>query len=222
MNYFEKTNTEWLKERWGCFTGSEIDRLLGSGFDKYVDEVACQAYTEFEENTFEGNWAMREGKKNEPLAFQFHQKIIQANFGDLVRAEYYGDATPLFKKYNDHSGASADSIIYKADSTPYIAGEYKCPTRDVHFWRLRNLKDHIDLKKAHPNYYGQLQFNMMCWNVDLSHWCSFNDKFIALSDKMVLIEVPADKNYQMNLKAKLSMAIKRKLVIISEMQNRKE
>lgn len=220
MSYFDEVKNNWGRQRWGKFTASCIYRLMGSAksFDTYVDEVACEAYTEYEENQFDGTWEMRQGRIKEPIAFKFHENLLKIHLpaDRFIKIEYFGDGNPNFKEYNEHAGASADCVVFKDVNVAYFGGEYKCPKRDTHFDRIRSMKEWTDLKERHPDYYWQCQFNMMCWNVDMWHWCSFNELF-PLKDRLLIIEVPANKADQQKLKIKLSDAIIKKKEILSSL-----
>lgn len=228
MNYFEESKVKWGQERWGFFTGSNIFKLLvkgsgttfGKGAMTYIEQVACQCYTNYEANDFEGTYAMREGRKKEPEASKFYEKIISHLFinGENLKPHYFGEKEPNFKKYNEYSGVSSDEVLF-IGNTPYIVAEFKCPTRDVHFFRLREIKkytdnqSHLFIKEHYPEYYAQIQFNMMAWCVKLGHWCSYNEYF-PMDKRMLIIEVPEDKPFQNNLKIVLEMANKKKLEIL--------
>lgn len=231
-NYFDEKKAEWGKLRWGKFTGSSIYKLLergngttfGKGAMAYITQIACEAYTSYEQNDFEGTWDMREGKRKEPQAAKFYSHVIssiQVN-GVPLRTIYYGDSDPHFKDYNEHSGASVDMIGMLNDS-PYFVPELKCPKRDTHFDRLIKLsaykeeEKYIFLKTEHKDYYAQIQFEMMCWGVDFGHWVSYNEYF-PMDDRIIIIHVPADKPFQKNLDLTLQLAIKEKIRILEELK----
>lgn len=226
MNYFQLSKAEWAKQRWGKFTGSKISRLMGKGFDTYVNEVACERYCEYEHSDFEGTWEMREGKKKEPEAFSFHKKILMNltpfQNGTLT-LDYYGDNNPYFKewdepKFKGYCGVSPDSIAFKKEMKPYLVGEYKCPKRNTHMFYMKNLTESIDLKLHEPDYYGQIQFNLLVWNAEIAHFCSYNEYFPD-DQKMKILEIFPDKNYQRELKIKLTAGIEKVNAIIEELKS---
>lgn len=236
MNYFQLSKAEWAKQRWGKFTGSGISRLMGKGFDTYVEEVACERYCEYEDSGFEGTWEMREGKRKEPEAFRFHEKILKSfavvpEVGEkfhpfqngMFTLEYYGDNKPFFKefedpKYKGYCGVSPDSVAFRKNGDPYLLGEYKCPKRSTHMFYIKNIREGVDLKLHEPGYYGQIQFNLLVWGAELAHFCSYNEYF-PQDQKMHLVEVLPDKNYLMSLKTRLSNGIKKVNSIIEELKS---
>ena len=160
---------------------------------------------------------MREGKRKEPESAKFYSHIMSGIEidGDKFQIEYFGESNPNFKpydKYPEHAGVSSDMVLFLKNN-PYLISEFKCPTRDIHFDRLRKLKKYDDdikgnerylfLKQYCKEYYAQIQFNMMCWKVNLGHWVSYNE-FFPMDERMIIIEVPADKSFQLNLNLTLS------------------
>lgn len=237
MNYFQLSNAEWKKLRWGKFTGSNCYRLMGKGFDTYVNEVACERYTAYEHTDFEGTWEMRQGKAKEPQAFEFHRKILSKFAVDVdgnllypfidgtYNIEYFGDNKPVFKEFDQEPykgwmGNSLDSLISKRDGTPLFTGEYKCPKRDTHMFYLQNIKDAADLKEHKPEYYWQMQSGFLNYGVDLGHFCSYNE-FFPFDQKMLLINVAANKNDQRALKIKLDAGIEKAQEIIEKLSKLK-
>lgn len=227
MNYFEKEKAEWKKIRWGKFTGSNGHRLMGKGFETYVNEVACERYTEYEDTGFDGTWEMRQGKIKEPEAFKFHEKILKQlspafTDGSLI-IEYYGDNNPFFKEFDMEPfkgwmGNSLDTLISRKDRTPYLTGEYKCPKRDTHMFYLQHIKDAADLKEHKPEYYWQIQSGLLNFGCDLSHFCSYNEYF-PIDQRMHIVNIPANKNDQRAFKLKLTQGIEKATEIIESLRN---
>lgn len=226
MNYFQLSKAEWGKLRWGKFTGSNAHRLIGNGFETYVSEVACERYTEYEDTGFEGTWEMREGKRKEPEAYKFHRNILMqlAPFqnGSLT-LEYYGDNNPQFKEYEDpkfkgYVGVSPDSVAFKKDGSPYLIGEYKCPKRDTHMMYLKKVREAVDLKMIKPEYYWQIQKNLLVWGAQIAHFCSYNEYF-PYDQRMHIVDVLPNKSDQILLKTKLTAGIEKVNAIIEELKS---
>ena len=233
-NYFEEKEQEWGKQKWGMFSASRISELLilnadgsfGKGAMTYINQVACECYTEYEHNEFKGTWEMRQGKINEPLAAQYYTSIMKSIEipGRTIRWEYYGGANPLFKKYNDFSGTSPDQIGF-LDEKPYILAEFKCPSRDMHWQRLQQIskyrpeQEYLWLREYHIDYYAQMQFNMLNFGCKIGHWVSYNQYFKE-PDTAIIITIPEDKTFQHKLKILLGMANTEKNKIINSLKNR--
>lgn len=236
MNYFEEKEEEWGKLRWGMFTGSRISELFvmdkngcfGKGAMSYINKVACESYTEYEHNEFKGTWQMRQGKINEPMCAKYYFSImnqIQLPVKE-IRWEYYGANNPLFKKYNDYSGTSPDAIGF-INNKAYITAEFKCPTRDVHFERLQQLKkfkseeEYLWLKSAQLDHYTQIQFNIMNFDCEIGHWISYNP-FFKEPHTAIIITVPKDVDFCNKLKIILEMANTEKNKIINLLKTKND
>jgi hypothetical protein len=217
---------QWLLERKGKFTASEIYKLIvgaksggmfGVGATTYIEERACDAYTGFSEPK-PMTYDMRMGKMKEPLAFTFFEKQIDKFFG-FEGLRYHGEDSPLFKHYCPDSGGSPDCLAPINEDTISFGAEFKCPDQLTHMRYLRKVKDQYDLKAESEAYFGQVQFLMMIFKCDLWLWCSFHEMF-PIDDRMLIIQVKPDKNYQTALDIRLKMAVKQKYQIIEELKNR--
>jgi hypothetical protein len=214
-------NEKWLLDKWGCFSASEMHKLLskgvgemfGKGAKTYIEEVAIEAYTMFNMDENVETYAMKMGKIREAESFYYYIKLLGIQF-----MEYYGGDNPVFKKYCEDSGCSPDSLAKKADGTASFGAEFKNNQRKQHFTDLRTINEADDLKKEHIDDYTQCQFSMMCYKTDLWHWCSYNEYFPE-KDKMLIIEVKEDKSFQDNLIVRLAMAKKIKYRIIEQRNN---
>lgn len=211
----------WLLDKWGCFSASEMYKLLskgvgemfGKGAKTYIEEVAIEAYTMFNTDENVETYAMKMGKIREAESFYYYVRLLGIEF-----MKYFGGDNPVFKKYCEDSGCSPDSLAEKTDGTVSFGAEFKNNQRKQHFTDLRTIKDADDLKKEHIDDYTQCQFSMMCYKTDLWHWCSYNEYFPE-KDKMLIIEVKEDKSFQDNLIVRLAMAKKIKYRIIEQRNN---
>jgi hypothetical protein len=214
---------EWLKEKWGCFSASEMFKLLsdgkgemfGVGAKTYIEEVAIEAYTMFNQDENVSTWSMEKGKMKEFESHQYHKNTYLMGLPNII---YCGGGNPVFKKYNEYSGCSPDSIINRPNGEIMFGAEYKNNGSKQHFRDLRLIDTSKDLLTQHKDDYTQVQFSMMCYGVDLWHWCSYNEYFPE-NDKMLLIECEQDKQFQDNLDIRLSMAIKIRNRIIEQRMN---
>src|SRR5690606_19785309 len=175
----------------------------GSGALTYIEQLACDAVSEYEDQSFEGSWAMREGKKKEPDAHKAYVEVITPLLKNDMSVVYYGGGNPIFiphPKYPDEAGASPDGCIEKSGKS-YILLEYKCPTRIIQFRRLKQLKNyatddrHCWLREYEKDLYTQTQFGMVCMGVDICHWISYNELMKDPADRMIIIEVPRDNKF---------------------------
>lgn len=211
----------WKLARKGRMTDSVIYKLeskgsgtmFGKGALTFIQEIACDAYTLFEDRNVQ-TYSMMMGKVNEPEAFSLYAKLI--GFAGL---EYFGGGNPVFKEYGEHGGGSPDVTAPMPNGTVSFGGELKCPDRDTHWAYLTEIKDQYDLQKISPQYYGQCQGLMRTFGCDLWHWFSYNS-FFPLKDRGHLIEVKKDMRWRNNMDARWDMAVKLKIELIEQMKNR--
>lgn len=214
---------EWRKVKWGKFSASEIDNLMspgkgvtfGQGAETYIERIAREAYTLFNDSENNETFAMKQGKKKEAEAFSFYRKMM----GIDQEFEYYGGGNPYFEHYCQDSGSSPDCLLWKDKPNKIVSfgSEFKCPTSKIHWDYIRNIKTQFDLKQISPQYYGQCQFGMMTFNTDLWHWCSYNE-YYPVRTRMNIVEIAADKTYQSNLKVRIKMAVKMKYDLLAQMR----
>lgn len=215
----------WRQLKWGKFSASEISNLMtpgkgttfSDGGDSYIERIAREGYTSFNDSENSESRAMRNGKMKEPESFGYYYRLI----GSPTQMEYFGGSSPYFELYDDHSGASPDAIMWidKGLKTVSFGAEFKCPSSKTHWEYLNSIKDQWDLRKISPEYYGQCQFGMMVFKTSLWHWSSYNEYYPAES-RLHLIEVQADEKYQKELNTRLKMAISKKNGIIREMREK--
>lgn len=162
----KQRSEEWFASRWGKFTGSQISKLMGSGKKKdevfsatayaYIKEKVAEILTEgkSQENKKVDTWATRWGNDYEPIARKMYE-----GFASLMVDECG------FILHNDHFGASPDGLI----GTDGVL-EIKCPyTSEKHVDYLLCVTAE-DLFKTCPEYYYQMQAEMICTKRD---WCDF-------------------------------------------------
>lgn len=211
----------WKLARKGKFSASRISELLGKGKDSmfgvgamsYINEVACDAFTEFEDTEGMETYAMKMGKILEPQAAAHHQKIVG------VEITHYGGNNPYFREYCPDSGGSPDAIAYDISGDISFGAEYKCPKRETHWDYLFSISNQQDLQKVCPKYYAQVQFLIHIFKCDLWHWCSYNDYFKG-KHKILIVEVQPDKLFMDNLLIRLKSAIKKKYELIEELRSK--
>lgn len=219
----ESATEAWLQNKWGKFSASQIFHLMTPGKGNeifspggitYIEHVAREAYTLFNNEESVESFAMKMGKVREPQSFAFLRRLI-----GFDKMEYYGGSNPLFQEYCPDSGASPDCLALLPDGNASFGAELKNPTGKTHMHYLRTLKDQFDLLKQSEEYYAQVQFNLMVFKCDLWLWSSHNEYF-PFKDRMLILECKSDKNYQRNLDIRLKMAVKKKYQIIEELKNR--
>lgn len=235
-DYFDmsgEATLDWLRQRWGKFTASEIHKLLtparngdmfGEVAKNYIKKIACEAYTTFDPTEQPPiSYDMRMGKLREPLAFAHFAKIT----GTQNSLVHCGGAEPLFKHYkpirhlHEQAGCSPDALLPKGSSMDEIelGAELKCPSPSVHMEYLLNISDQASFKKFCPEYFAQTQFSLMCFEVDTWFFASYNDAF-PFKDKLLIVEIKKDQKYCDDLEGRLHSAVIQKNEILVKLQNR--
>jgi hypothetical protein len=222
----------WKEKKWSLFSASEewkltipgkedkklgIRPMFGETGMTYIKKIARQAITQYNDEDQPETYAMKLGKAKEPDSFAYLCKML----GRFDIMEYYGGHNPLFELYTPDSGTSPDAVAWK-DKTARIASfgcELKNPSGDTHFDYLMNIKNQETLKSYCPEYYTQVQKAMMTFKTDLWLWCSHNEYFKG-RDRLLVIEVREDKNFQNDLDARIAAATKKKYEFIEQLKNR--
>lgn len=198
----EQGSPEWQMLRLGRFTSSEIHKLmtdptaaakklgenLSVGAKTYVLQKAAERITG-EPSGDVYSRAIEWGKENEPFARQ----LLESSLG--VKYE-----VPGFIPYGDYAGGSLDGLC--ADGIC----EIKCPANPENHLRNLMLKDSSDLFNLHPDYWWQIQSNLLFSEMDLGLFASFDPRY---NDdlRLKIIEVKSDTEAQTALKIKLDLAI---------------
>lgn len=170
-------DTLWERERAACFTSSEINvlfkdvtrpmtedelknrikgdtrktiidlELLSDGAKTYIIEKVSEMLTGTVRQFTSP--ATDYGKTQEPNAVE----VLRPLYPNI---EYYGGENQMFFKYRKFAGGSPDAVNNN------IVFEIKCPENPANHVKYLLLETMEDLKKEEPNYYTQLQMNMMC------------------------------------------------------------
>jgi hypothetical protein len=181
----------WEQQRTGKFTASNIYRLLKSGKAKdttfgetaktYIKEVAAEIFTG-EKETLTSR-AMEWGLFHEAAAFNAYKRETGIN---ITR---YGTENPLFIEFSEYSGGSPDAVT----GTHLV--EVKCPYRSVN--HLENMLLTADtFKDERPEYYAQIQFNMILTQRSRAHFVSFDPRMACQDQQLFMLEINEDKEYQ--------------------------
>jgi hypothetical protein len=193
--------------RLGMFTASSIYKLLGKGrgADKpfsdtaltYIEEKLAEIITGEHQEQFT-NKAMAWGNEHEYDAAQW----LKQNYFEF---EYYGKLNFVFNEYNEYSGASPDGL-----SNDCVV-ELKCPFNSSNHigFLIASVSDDAAswVKSNYPEYYAQVQFNMMCAKLDKSVLASYDPRTVEPKYRMAVINIPKDEDYCKILDERISMAV---------------
>lgn len=212
---------KWKLDKWGKFSASEIHKLLvpgtkdkktlevpmfGDGAMTYINRVARECYTIFNEDESPQTYAMKMGVEREADGAGYYIRFV-----GIEGLSYYGVQDPKFFPYGQHAGVSPDTVLWidYAKQIASFGAEGKNPTPETHDWNLDNIKTQSDLMQHYPEYYAQCQFSMLAFSCSLWHWYSHNLYFKG-KERMLLVEVEANKNFQNDMSLRLKKAIKLK------------
>ena len=223
MNNSFQRNTDWYLARKGMLTASEIVNILtkGRGKDEVFGKTALtylndkvaerlmsdEMFIYYMEDIKKSTPAMRWGTEYEEEAIKHYEEITGVTIMDCP-------FTPL-KGYEDFVGGSPDGRRSTLDRII----EVKCPYNpSVHIEHCSWTKPE-DLKAGNPQYYCQVQTNMLDTSTEMCDFISYSPLF---SDgiEMHILEVPIDEPYVKNLVERIDLAveyIKMKLEAIRKM-----
>lgn len=223
---------KWKLDKWSMFSASEIVKLLvegpvidkktgetemfGEGALTYIERVARESYTMFNEDENPTSYAMKMGSEREPEGAGYYMRYL--GLTDMI---YYGVGNSRFFKFNEHAGASPDCVLWldEKNQIASVGAEGKNPSPATHDWYLTNIITQNDLRREEPGYFAQIQFTMLALNCDLWHWYS-HCSFFKEKERLLLIQVEADKNFQNKIRMRLKAAIKLKMELIKARNER--
>lgn len=161
-----ETLSDWQKARVGCFTASEIYKLmteprtkeakekgwLSDTAQSYILEKAVESMTGYRKQF--SSPAMEHGVVNEYEAFETFCERTGLDF-TLTSSQFYS--------INDYSGASPDGVLY--DGLDIIAVlDVKCPYTPASFFEQKKMaleSSNDDYQNVPKNYFYQMQMQMM-------------------------------------------------------------
>jgi hypothetical protein len=115
--------------------------------------------------------------------------------------EYMGKGNFKFFPYNEFSGGSPDGL-----SDTHVI-ELKCPYNAANHvqWLLYGSPEW--LQKNYPEYYAQIQFNMLCCKRHYALIASYDPRTIEHNHRMKIIEVERDEPYLEKLTTRIDLAV---------------
>lgn len=196
-------NEQHKQVRLGRVTASQVSKILGKDDEKftqtgesYLYEVAAQILTgQTSEEVF--NKALDWGNTYEPEAVA----RLQREYPELP-IEYFGIENPQFfslMELEGFAGGSPDGKI--ADK---YCVEVKCPYNSAIHLKNIAITDNEGLKSEHPDYYAQLQMNLMCTGCELGLFVSYDPRNLFKPLHVVVIQ--SDVELQNKIFKKVSLA----------------
>lgn len=154
-----------------------VDVLLGDGARTYIREKVAEIMTNgasAEYKAFESQ-ATDWGKTYEPEARDL--------FESLTGLE---TKTCGFYQYNDIFGGSPDGIIEEVDVL-----EIKCPINGANHIANRCCKNAADLLELNPEYYIQIQGNLLATGLKHGWFVSYDPRFFG-DFRIKILQIPRD------------------------------
>ncbi len=209
MNDFQRT-TEWYLSRKGMITASEISNILVKGKTKdsifgktalsYLDEKIAERFMDEEqfvyycEDVKRSSPAMYWGNEYEDTA----REVYEMATGNTVMDEPF----QKLKGYENYVGGSPDGRLSTMDGII----EIKCPYNPaVHLEHL-SWKDPKDLLAGNPQYYGQVQTNMLITGTEYCDFISYSPLYRNRLD-LGILRIPKDEEYLNTLIERINLAV---------------
>lgn len=225
----EQGSQRWFDIRTGRFTSSEYYKLIQPGERLMTEaELAARPKTGPGSKT---KWTADESKLSEGGETFIYQKVAEVLTGqpknevfshatawgdeyEPVAAEYYetkfGVKTQIisFVPFGDHFGGSPDRLV--GDELL----EIKCPHESVNQIKYLMLTDVFDLKRLHPDYYWQIQCNLLWTQKKICNFVTFDPRFTDPKFKMSHLRIEADPQAQDKIIERGKVAVRMKLELL--------
>jgi hypothetical protein len=211
----EQRETEWLKQRWGLFTASEVHKLmtyegkdeLPKGAITYVRKKAAETLTEFHAEPIVTP-AMQWGLDKEPEAVELFQAKTGLHVTHCKESQAFIDG--------GHFGGTPDGLI-----PAELSGlEIKCPNSDTHLDYL-TVKSAFDLKEMAPQYYWQIHCLMLLQKCYHWYFVSYDPRFLREDLRLHIVRIDADHADLARLRRRLEQANALKTNILSSFRTEK-
>lgn len=225
--HVEQNSLEWDTVRAGKFTSSQMYRLMGNAYRPMTDDELkarpksgkgssvkrsvddSKLSSEAEKYVLEKVAEVLTGVvKQQSYAYP----IVYGKDMEPQAIEYFIGNTGLkyesvgFICFGDHAGGSPDGLI--GDDAIL---EVKCPWAiDTQIGYLM-LNDQYDVKRMYPEYYWQMQSNMLFTQRSLCHFVTYDPRYEKEAHKMVHIEITSSAEDQDIVANKIAAAVKMKL-----------
>lgn len=203
-NYF--LETQWLHERLGRFTASEIHKLFvgskvkgelfGQVAKTYIRTKVAEILTQEVKQDVDFKQA-EWGKANEVDAMREFEKYMN------VKGKYYGAGDPVFFPFGDWAGGSPD---WESEDQSEGA-DFKCPYNSSEHVKNTLFKSAEDLEKERWEYYCQGQMNMIIRSWKKFHFVSYDPRMVEPKFRIKVITIYKDEAWEKEFNERLKFAI---------------
>lgn len=204
MEQVEQRSEEWIQQRHGKFSASEIHKLMGvrglgeTGKSYAIEKAIEELYGEVDENFV--SYDMERGIELEPLAFAKFKELKSLEFIDVLNCGFF--------TLSDSAGASPDGLVgYNA------VLEIKCPKAST-FFKL------VATNEVDQKYFYQMQMQMICTSREKAYF--FNYIIIEGLEYWHTIEVERDSDVCDKIIERIAEAMQIKREYIEKINNNKQ
>ena len=210
----QQRTDDWRLARMGRFTGSEIHKLMttqrgGKGFGKtaisYIyakqAERNVPAYILRNSNTRELYYERVNGGSKATRYGTEWEADARISFERWAKTKTYDCS---FVYYGDNMGASPDALVCEDGKLGVL--EIKCPF-DPAIFRLyvNEIKDGDTLKSVRPEYWWQMQMEMLCVGADYGYFFAYDAMQTPFKH---IVKVTTDTAAQVMIKERVKEALK--------------
>jgi hypothetical protein len=209
----EQRSNQWRDARVGKFTGSEVWKLLTEPRTKAAKEAgdwSDTAMTYIKTKVGEELTGMiHETGPAYPLVWGEEQEENAKNFYETRFEQKIRKAG--FIAFTDHSGCTPDGYVGNS------VVELKCPYNSTNHVEYLTWQNYLDLKDNKPEYWYQIQTEMLFAKMNKGLFISFDPRMIKDEHKMKVIDVFPDVDDQQLILDRIEKAIKTKISIIENL-----
>lgn len=181
----EQRSLEWYRMRMGCFTGSNIHKLMGKGRKK--DDVFSQTGKTYIQQVV-GERMFNSAFLDDDVVFQDYLDQVSVNSKAIqwgveqeegakrqLKERYpqweIVDVAQCTHPFVPHFAASPDAIIY--DRKHVMSVEIKCPNISTHICYSSEIRDNDSLLAVKPEYYWQVMAELSCSQAEQAVFVSY-------------------------------------------------
>lgn len=206
--FIEQGTDEWLAQRMGKFTASEIYRLMGKKeLGKTGETYILEKVTEQLGGTIPQvvTKAMQHGTLTEPFARNHYEQVCKVKVA----------TQPFFvASWCDEAGCSPDGIVEGTNNMI----EIKCPYDPTQHIRHMMISSQEELKEQKPEYYWQIQMQLAVCECNACDFISYHEDFEGALKMMVMEVLPVKEDIEL-LKSRIFEAVKMKHQMIEKIKS---
>ena len=172
----------WDRLRLGKFTGSGISALMTeprSKADKDAGAFSQTALKYIHEKMMEevtGQVCYEATGRALDWGNEWEEVGLKKVAEHIKSPEDQTQLKPSFKMFNDYSGCSPDAIMLDSRIEQVVGVELKCPFNSLNHFYHSQVVTAEHLKEINSDYYWQVQMNMICHNLPLWIFASFDPR----------------------------------------------